>query len=258
MRCSVILVLVILGEMVYGDDRGLSALEAEYAASHGYGNFTADLVMKLTSKKGRASKRELRLRQIETPESVKTMIVFNSPKPIRGTGLLIFSQVLADDDQWLYLPSLKRVKKIASRDRSGPFVGSEFAYEDLADYVAEEFDYQWVREEPCDDLLCDVVKRVPKDPFSGYLSQLVWVDTSLHRIRKIEYFDKEGVLLKKLQATDFRQYVVGERIFTNPHQLHMENVQSGRTTSLTWVRYLYDQGLEESRDFTTNALRRVR
>ena len=165
---------------------------------------------------------------------------------------------MADDDQWLFLPSIKRVKKIASRDRSGPFVGSEFAYEDLADYAVDEFEYEWLREEPCGDLVCDVVARDPADEYSGYLKQHVWVDRAHSRIRAIDYFDEHGEPLKQLRARDFRPYDVGDRTFLQPHTMQMNNLQSGRSTTLEWAGYQYGQGLVESRDFTTNALRRVR
>jgi hypothetical protein len=186
------------------------------------------------------------------------MVVFDFPKAIADTALLTWSNIAADDDQWLYLPAIKRVKKIASKDRSGPFVGSAFAYEDLADYAVDEFTYAWVREEACGDLRCDVVERRPKDPYSGYLRHLVWIDSADHRIRRIHYFDRRDTLLKILESTEFARYPVAGRTFVQPHLMTMKNVQTGRSTILRWSPYRYSAGLNEARDFSTNALRRVR
>ncbi len=240
-------------------DRGRAVAAAEYAASHGYGDFVVALQMDLVSTNGKTQTRKLRLNQMETPtHQVKTLVIFDLPKAIADTALLTWSNVATDDDQWLFLPAIKRVKKIASKDRSGPFVGSTFAYEDLADYAINEFTYTWVREETCEMLTCDVIERRPKDPFSGYLRQLVWIDNADHRIRRVEYFDRRNGLLKTLESTDFARYPVAGRTFVQPHQMTMKNVQTGRSTVLRWSPYQYDAKLNEVRDFSTNALKRVR
>ena len=84
------------------------------------------------------------------------------------------------------------------------------------------------------------------------------VDQTAHRIRTVEYYDVDGELEKRLTASDFREYVVGERSFLQPHELLMENLQSGRSTRLSWAEYVYSNGFVETRDFTTNALKRAR
>ena len=239
--------------------RGRAVAEAEYAASHGYGDYAVELEMELRSAGGKPVIRKLRLRQMETPgNQVKTMVIFDLPKAIADTALLTWSNRDADDDQWLFLPSIKRVKKIASKDRSGPFVGSTFSYEDLADYGVDEFEYTWLRETACDAMVCDVIERRRKDPYSGYSRELVFIDSAEHRIRRIEYFDHENKPMKTLIASAFTAYQSGDRTFIQPHQLTMINSQTGRSTILRWSSYRYRTGLDETRDFSTNALRRVR
>ncbi len=239
--------------------RGQAVAEAEYAASHGYVDLDVELEMELRSANGKAAVRKLRLRQMETAGSqVKTLVVFDLPKAIADTALLTWSNRESDDDQWLFLPSIKRVKKIASKDRSGPFVGSTFAYEDLTDYAVDEFAYHWLRQEACERLVCDVVERKRKDTYSGYARELVSIDSTDHRIRRVEYFDRDDKPLKTLVAEDFASYTTGGRKFVQPHLLTMTNVQTGRSTLLRWSPYRYGTGLNETRDFSTNALRRVR
>ncbi|MBM4204680.1 MAG: outer membrane lipoprotein-sorting protein, partial [Gammaproteobacteria bacterium] len=184
--------------------RGREIAALEHAANHGFRDLSVEPQMELTRSNGKSTSRSLRLSQIETVAgTVKTLVVFDLPKAIADTALLTWSNVAADDDQWLYLPAIKRMKKIVSKDRSGPFVGSTFAYEDLADYAVDEFRYLFVREEVCESLRCGVIERRPVDPFSGYLRQLVWVDTTDHRIRRIEFFDHRDTLMKTLEAADF-------------------------------------------------------
>ncbi|MCP5178443.1 MAG: outer membrane lipoprotein-sorting protein [Pseudomonadales bacterium] len=259
MRPVVFLACLIISLSASADPRGLQVARAEYAASHGFGDLRAVVAMELVSTTGRVTERSLRLTQLETGDGrLKTLVVFELPKAIADTALLTWSNPLAEDDQWLYLPGPKRVKKIASKDRSGPFVGSTFAYEDLADYVVEEFEWQWLREEACQALVCDVVERRPKDPYSGYAREIVWIDRQAHRLRQAEYYDRSGALLKTLLASDFRAYAVGDRHFLQPHVLTMTNVQTGRATTLRWSTHEYGIGLSELRDFSTNALKRVR
>ena len=85
-----------------------------------------------------------------------------------GTALLSHTKILAADDQWLFLPALQLVKRISSANKSGPFVGSEFAYEDLASQELDKYDYRFLGEQPCGDLTCYVVERVPAYENSGY------------------------------------------------------------------------------------------
>ena len=240
-------------------ERGRAVLQAEYEASHGYEDFVAEVEMLRISKTGKQTQRQLTIAQLEVANgTVKTLIGFNRPNDIRGTGLLTFSQPEAEDEQWLYLPRIKRVKKIASRDRTGSFVGSTFSYEDLADTTVDEYDYEWLREAPCGALTCDVVKRTPVDSLSGYAYHEAYVDQVRQRIRRVDYYDGQHALLKRLTASDFRDYQVGERTFHSPHELRMDNLKTGRATVLRWAGYDYRRGLTEKRDFTTNTLKRLR
>ncbi len=101
----------------------------------GFGDQEVDVFMELFNAHGESSTREMRNRTLEIADpnkGDKTMIIFDHPRDVKGTAFLTFSNILEPDDQWLYLPSLKRVKRISSKNKSGPFVGSEFAYEDIS------------------------------------------------------------------------------------------------------------------------------
>ena len=95
----------------------------------------------------------------------------------------------------LYLPALRRVKRISSANRSGSFMGSEFAYEDLTPREVEEFTYRYLRDEPRGDLTCTVTERTPVDDKSGYTRQVVWRDQDALRVWKVEYYDRKDAHL---------------------------------------------------------------
>lgn len=223
----------------------------------GYEDYQVDLRMVLRNSVGDFSERMLRIRQLEVPsDGDKLLIVFDTPKAIRGTALLSFGHRVEPDDQWLYLPAIKRVKKIASKNKSGPFLGSEFAFEDLAAPEVEKFDYRYVGEDEVDGRACFVVERFPRDAYSGYTRQVVWVDKDEYRIEKIEYYDRKQSLLKTLVVDDYQRYTGAG--YWKPGYMQMRNHQTGKSTELHWDEYRFRTGLLEDRDFTTNSLKRVR
>ena len=133
-------------------------------------------------------------------------------------------QLTREDDQWLYLPALKRVKKIASRNRSGPFLGSEFSYEDLSTQEVEKYRYRFLRQEACGDGQCFVVERRPGPAiFSGYQRQVYWIDTEEYRTRKVDYYNRGDRLTKTLTASDYRRYPVGETGIWKAGRMLMNN-----------------------------------
>jgi outer membrane lipoprotein-sorting protein len=173
--------------------------------------------------------------------------------------MLTFAHEQDSDDQWLYLPALKRVKRISASNRTGPFMGSEFAYEDLAGDEVGKYTYQWLRDEPCPgeegaSRTCFVVERRAKDEDSGYSRQVVWIDQDEYRTIQIDYFDRSGSRLKTLSLADYRQYL--ER-FWRPLQMLMVNDRTGRRTRLEWSSFEFRTGLTAN-DFTPQSLTRIR
>lgn len=235
------------------------AVEAE-RRDRGFGDSTAVIRMILRSRKGDERVRELRSRVLERPdEGDRSLVVFDSPPDVRGTALLTYANRSGEDDQWLYLPALKRVRRISASNRSGPFMGSDFSYEDLAGEVVEHFSYRWLRDEACPSnqytaLTCFVVERRPVDESSGYSRQIVWIDQQEYRTVQIEYYDRKGVLVKILALGEYAQY---RDRFWRAGEMLMTNHQTGQSTRLLWSRYEFGVGVRES-DFTPQALTRVR
>ena len=211
--------------------------------------------MLLKNAQGQSAKRQMRMSQLEGKgDGDKSMIVFDWPKDIDGTALLTWSHKTGDDDQWLFLPALRRVKRISSSNKSGSFVGSEFSYEDLSSQEVEKYKYKYLRDEACGKLQCFVIERYPVDPRSGYTRQVTWIDKTEYRVQKIDYYDRKSSKLKTLTMTDYRKY---QGKYWRAHLLVMVNHQSGKSTELRWQAYKFRTGLRAG-DFRRNALRRSR
>lgn len=236
------------------EQRGLEIAKAARAYDRGFGDFTADMIMILKNKSGDTSTRNIRIKTLEVDgDGDKSQSIFDQPNDVKGTAMLTYSHGLEPDDQWLYLPALKKVKRINSRNKSGPFMGSTFAFEDLGSQEVEKYTYKFVREEGCGEWQCYLLERSPAYEHSGYTRQLVWLDKEGYRVVKVEYYDRKKTLLKTLMASDFQQYLDH---YWRPGKMEMSNHQSGKSTLLEWKNYQFQTGLSEG-DFRSQALKRA-
>jgi hypothetical protein len=233
------------------EERGLEIAKAAEQADIGFLSSIVNLKMVLKNKNGQTSERNLTTKTLELNEDGdKSLIVFDSPKDVKGTATLTFTHKIGADDQWLFLPSIQRVKRISSNNKSGPFVGSEFAYEDLSSQEVEKYTYKFLKEEG--SLL--VVEQDPVDPKSGYTRRIVTYNKDQgYRIEKVEFYDRKNSLLKTLIYSDYEVY---KNKFWRASTLTMVNTQSNKETRLEFSNYNFDANLTDE-DFTQVALKRA-
>jgi len=237
------------------EDKGLRISKESKARDEGWTDSKAELEMILKNQHGQTSIRKMRLKSMEQKnDGDKSLTVFDSPKDVKGTSFLSFSHTVGNDDQWLYLPALKRVKRISSRNKSGSFMGSEFSFEDLTSFEVEKYDYLYLRDETFDGEKCWVITQFPLDKNSGYKRRIVWIDQSEYRIRKTEFYDRKDTLLKTLVFTNFHQYLDK---YWRSQRFEMVNHQSGKSTILNYTGFEMKTGLNE-KSFNKNALKRAR
>ena len=237
------------------EEAGLQIAAEARERERGFGDFTAVQTMVLRNKQGQESRRQLRIKVLEVDGGGdKSLFVFDEPRAVKGTALLIHTHAKKADDQWLYLPALKRVKRISSSNRSGSFMGSEFSYEDLGAQEVEKYSHRYLREEACGDSTCTLVETVPVEKGSGYSRRVVWRDRDELRVRKIDYYDRKNAHLKTLTVAGYERYL--DR-YWRAAEMTMVNHVTGKSTVLTWTDYQFRTDLDE-RDFTRTGLRRVR
>ena len=237
------------------EETGLRVATESRDRDKGFGNFSARQTMVLRNRQGKESRRQLRIKVLEVAEDGnKSLFVFDEPRRVKGTALLIHAHRKSSDDQWLYLPALKRVKRISSSNRSGSFMGSEFSYEDLGAQEVEKFTYRFLREESCGDLDCTVVERRPTEKRSGYTRQIVWRDKKELRVWKIEYYDRKNAHLKTLTLAKYDRHL--DR-YWRAAEMSMVNHLTGKSTVLSWRDFDFRTGLSD-RDFSQTNLKRAR
>ncbi len=236
-------------------EKGLAIAQEADRRDEGFGDSRADLIMLMVMSEDEIIRRRMRQLTLEVEDDGdKSIMVFDRPRDLKGTAILTHTHKVDSDDQWLYLPALKRVKRLSSADKSGPFMGSEFAYEDLSSTEVEKYRYRFLHDEVVNGEPMFVVERIPVDRKSGYSRQVTWIDKAEYRLRRVDYYDRKGDLLKTMDLLDYQQHLgrywrAGEMVMTNH--------QTGRSTALLFQNFRFRVGLTD-RHFTRGALSRIR
>jgi len=227
-----------------------SVAKKAFEAVSGYGSSIANARMILKNANGIENKRKLIMKRYEKPTGDKSFLEFLYPLDIKGTKLLSFEHIGKDDSQWLYLPELKRIKRISSRNKSGSFMASEFSYEDIATQNYLNYTYKGdakkVNKNGKEYLQ---IERFPKDANSGYSKQIALIDTKTYLIQFGDYYDKQNRLLKKVSFLKYRKIKNIYRVQT----IKIVNVQNGKSTVLTLDDEKIKMGLSEQ-DFSKKVL----
>lgn len=245
----------IAAEQMSAEQKGLEIITEVDKRDTGFGDTKATLKMRLTNRVGEESIRSLKLNTLEViGEGDKSLTIFDNPRDIKGTAFLSFTHALVPDEQWLYLPALKRVKRISSSNKSGPFLGSEYAFEDLTSFEVAKYSYQYIKDEVVDAIDCFVIELTPKYKHSGYTRELAWIDKERYIVTKIEYYDRKDSLLKTQLFKNYKQYL--NQYWRADEQI-MTNHQNGKATVLLWEDYQFKVGLTD-RNFDKNTLKRAR
>ena len=238
------------------EQKGYDIAKASDKSDNGFRDSTATAKMILTNKAGQSTTREMQFLTLErTSDKVgdKSISIFSTPADIKGTAVLSHAKIKDNDDQWIYLPAAKRVKRISSSNKSGPFVGSEFAYEDITAQELGKFSYKWLKTEACGNAKCELIERIPIYKNSGYSRQLVWINTKTKQSEMIHFFDRAKNHVKTLTFSGYKKY--GKIWRWN--KMNMVNHRNGKSTELVFSEWKFATGLRD-RDFKSSALKNLR
>jgi len=237
------------------EEKGLDIAKERKARDTGWGNSVSQSSMVLRNAQGEETTRKMRIKSLEvTSDGDKGLTIFDQPRDVKGTAFLNFSHATVPDEQWMYLPALKRVKRIASRNKSGPFMGSEFAFEDLSSFEVEKYTYKYLRDEVVNGEESFVIESDPVDKYSGYTRQISWIDKKHYRAQKVEFYDRKNSLLKTLTMSEYKLYMDK---FWRPLKMSMINHQSGKSTDYLTHELEFNTGLTD-KDFNKATLKRAK
>ena len=255
---SILLMLTLAPLASYGgpaEKKGMEIAKKADAADNGWKDLSSSMVMTLKDQHNRVVTRAIRNKTMEVPgDGDKSLIIYDAPPDLKGTAFLSFTHVNKPDDQWLYLKSLKRVKRISSNNKSGPFMGSEFSYEDISSPELDKYEYKYIKDEKVNGVDSYKVEQIPTYKYSGYEKIITWYNKSTYRPEKQVFYDRKGSKLKTLKFIQYKKYL-GK--FYRPDKMYMVNHLSGKTTTLIYKNYKFQNNYTDS-DFDVNALKRAR
>lgn len=217
------------------EEKGLRLAREIEAANKGFVGERSRMKMILIDAHGSRVERQMNGQVMEVEgDGDRSLMSFETPLDVKGTKMLTWSKKEGDDEQWLYLPSVRRVKRITSRQQSASFLGSEFSYEDLGSQEIEKYNYKHLRDETHSGKTIWVIERKPKNT-SGYSKQIMYVRSDIKSAAKVEYYDRREELLKVATFEDFKATKVGGKTLYRPQRITMKNVQTKKESIFEWL-----------------------
>jgi outer membrane lipoprotein-sorting protein len=208
--------------------------------------------MVITAKNGSTTERVIdQYAKDDAKGLARTVIVFQSPATVKGTRFLTMENATGDDDQWIFLPSLGKVRRIASSESGSNFMGTDFSYDDMSSMNRDiALDTHTIlREEPVNGAACYVIQSVPKNSGFQYSKTISWIDKANYRIYKSEMYDKRGALQKLMEMSAYKN-VQGK---DTPTQTKVSTVAASTSTTIYMDIIKYDDAIPEG-VFTTSYL----
>ncbi len=223
---------------------GLKIIENVYNRPTGE-DINSDLVMTLTNSTGNKRVREIKQFSRDFNNVEKSIMFFVSPADVKNTSFMNWSYAEEgkDDDQWIYLPALKKTKRISSDSKSDYFMGSDFTYDDLGDRQPNQDKHKVLREEKLNNEDCYVVESTPKDKDYMYSKTITWIIKDKWIGLKKEFYDEDDELLKILSVY---KYLDISGFWTITHT-EMKNEQKDHKTIMELKNVKINTGIDESK-----------
>ncbi|GBD95894.1 MAG TPA: outer membrane lipoprotein-sorting protein [Nitrospirae bacterium] len=217
-------------------------------------DFKARVLMKLITKSGRERIREMTMLRKNYGTSggeQKYFIYFFKPADVRDMTFMVYKYPGRDDDRWLFIPAINMVKRIAARDKTSSFVGSDFTYEDISGRDLEDDIHTLIKEEKLGGRECHVIKSRPKAGDVNYSYKLSWIDKENFLPLKEKFYDLKGDLMKVFTADRFGEI----KGYPTVVERTMKNIRSGHRTEVTFLKTDYNTGIPD-RLFSERFLKR--
>ena len=236
-------------------DKGREIINQSEANTTGFRDMSSLVRMTLTRENGSKKVTEMVVKVISLKNGEgKSLTRFTKPKREKGISLLTFSHAKQDDEQWIYLPSTKRIKKIASSSKSSSFRGSDFSFEDLGSQSSSDFNFELLQEEPCDKESCWVLERTAIANISSYSKTHLWIDKVHFRLYKALFFGSDDKPMKQLTISNYKLH---DDKFWKPELLLMKQSKGNRSTTLKVLEVQFNSNLQEN-EFSELSLKRGR
>ena len=200
----------------------------------------SEAVVKMSVSNGKGQTRERKIsiatKLFDGGKTEKRIYRFLAPADVKGTGVLVYDYESKADDVWVFLPAMRKTRRIVSSQRSKSFMGSEFTYGDLNFPSLSDYEFKLVKEENAGGEACYVIDMMPKSDAvakaEGYKKKTYWVSKAKFAVRKGLYYDMSGKLLKEFTSSDIKLLDPKLKRYRAMH-MEMTNKQNGRKSVFT-------------------------
>ena len=235
-------------------ESGHDIMQKQFQMNAGYHDEKGTGKMLIQGQGGSATSRSFDYSSLEetTTYGRQALIRIVEPANLNGTMLLTHQNKTGDDDQWIYLPAMKKTNRIVGSAKKGSFIGSDFSYEDMSPKMLEDFQYTYLKEEPCGTTNCHVIDAIPVGKKSAYSKITFWVQEDGFQNARMDLYGDNGQVIKRCTFDDYRE-LNGK--FFKPFKITMETTAKNTTSTLSVESLTLQNGLKDS-NFTTNVLER--
>ena len=221
---------------------GEEVMQEVYTRDSG-NNMSANLVMTLTNSRGSTRERSIQQYRQNDSDGEKKIMFFLAPSDVKNTSFLSYSYADGrSDDQWIYLPALNRVKRVASDKKNDSFMGSDFTYDDMGTRHPSADTHKVIRTETIDGRKCLVVESIPKEAKPTYAKTLAWVVENEWIGLKKEFYLPNGKVGKKLEIDSYEK-TDGVWVITD---MTMSNLDKNSSTRIRMLDVTFNNDLKDS------------
>jgi len=220
-----------------------------------YADSTSESTMTLTNKSGQKRVRKTFGTSKLEPNGIdnKRMTRFLEPTDVKGTVSMLIEHTDKDDDIWIYLPSVKKVRRLISSNKKDSFVGTDFSYGDVIGHKVKEWNHTMLKDEEVDGSSCYVIESIPKDATikanTGYSKRIAWIQKDNFVTLKSVAYDEAGELLKEARYKHYKEVDPVKKKW-QAGVLEARNLQTGHSTVITIDNFKVNIGVKDDY-FTT-------
>lgn len=213
---------------------------------------TSIITMSLINKNGRKRVREMQSFSKDYGKDRKSVMVFKDPADVRGTAFLSwdYDEVQKEDDKWIYLPAMKKVRRISGASKNELFMGSDYTYDDMGKRSVDKDTHKLIGDDRILGHDCWKIESISKDPGDLYHKRIIWVSKAAFMVVQAEYFDKDG-LVKIFKVLDIKK----QGGFWTMLRSEMDNVSRHHKTVMETGSVQYDTGVRDDL-FTVSTIQR--
>lgn len=210
------------------------------------GSFSATVYLTITEKNNSVRNRTISMQTKSYPDGVeKRLIRFVEPADVRGTSMLIFDNKSQADEMWIYLPALKKTRRIVSSDKGKSFMSSEFSNADMSSPTMSDFINRHLQKSGEDNLW--IIESVPADNDKadeyGYSKKISYISADKFIVRKMEFYDFDNKLFKEIEIKNVQPGSDGRYLVSN---MTSRNISNGRSSELKFGNIKMDAVIDDS------------